>query len=413
MPFSQDFVLRKRATLGATFTPSAPISQLSLFAGRSRQIGQMLDALLQRGQHIVLYGERGVGKTSLATVIMDVAHNAGIEGMTSISINCTPADTFEDVWKRVFRKLEDHADIGQATDPNQRGEQQDISDTFAEIASDDEFGAEEVRRGLEWLRTPLIILDEFDQISDPHATMLIANTVKTLSDHHVGATLLLVGVADSVDELIREHASVERNLIQVHMPRMRPEELREIITRGLNIAKMTIIESAADRIVELSMGLPQYTHQLAKHAGYQALDRGSEEISFADVDQAIKECVEQAQASIQSKYHTATDSPRKDNLFKQVLLACALAKHDDLGYFSASDVCEPLGKILQRRVTTATFQQHLKDFCEVSRGEILQRKGKERSYRYRFANPMMRAHTMLLGYAKNMIPVNVSLPFSS
>ena len=39
-------------------------------------------------------------------------------------------------------------------------------------------------------------------------------------DAKVPATVVLIGVADSVGELIREHGSVERALVQIQMPRM-------------------------------------------------------------------------------------------------------------------------------------------------------------------------------------------------
>jgi hypothetical protein len=38
--------------------------------------------------------------------------------------------------------------------------------------------------------------------------------IKVLSDNSVPATLVLVGVADSVDALIVEHQSIERALVQ-------------------------------------------------------------------------------------------------------------------------------------------------------------------------------------------------------
>jgi hypothetical protein len=45
-------------------------------------------------------------------------------------------------------------------------------------------------------------------------------TIKTLSDNasSIKTTLILVGVADSVDELIGEHQSIERAIKQVPMP---------------------------------------------------------------------------------------------------------------------------------------------------------------------------------------------------
>ena len=84
----------------------------------------------------------------------------------------------------------------------------------------------------------------------------IADTVKTLSDHAVSATVVLVGVADSVGELIEEHESVERALIQVHMPRMSYKEVEEIVTTGMNRLSLSVDSHALRRICILAQGLP-------------------------------------------------------------------------------------------------------------------------------------------------------------
>ena len=54
-----------------SFSPGAPIDDLNLLAGRIHQIEQMVDAVVQRGHHAILYGERGVGKSSLANTFSD------------------------------------------------------------------------------------------------------------------------------------------------------------------------------------------------------------------------------------------------------------------------------------------------------------------------------------------------------
>lgn len=48
------------------FSPGSPIDDLNLLAGRQRQAERLLDIVMQRGEHAILYGERGVGKSSLA-----------------------------------------------------------------------------------------------------------------------------------------------------------------------------------------------------------------------------------------------------------------------------------------------------------------------------------------------------------
>src|SRR5271168_4257856 len=54
---------------GSIFTPGAPINEKDLFAGRSEQVEKIIDAVSQHGCHAILYGERGVGKTSLSNMI--------------------------------------------------------------------------------------------------------------------------------------------------------------------------------------------------------------------------------------------------------------------------------------------------------------------------------------------------------
>ena len=53
-------------------------------------------------------------------------------------------------------------------------------------------------------RGAVIIFDEFDRITNKAAKTLMADTIKNLSDHGVDTTLLIVGVAKSVAELISE-----------------------------------------------------------------------------------------------------------------------------------------------------------------------------------------------------------------
>ena len=117
----------------------------------------------------------------------------------------------------------------------------------------------------------MIIIDEIDRIKDKETTTLLADTIKGLSDHSVDVTLVLVGVAESVDTLIAEHESVQRALIQVHMPRMTQAELDQIIDDGLQAAGMTIDSNAKQRISKLSQGLPHYTHLLGMHAAQAAV----------------------------------------------------------------------------------------------------------------------------------------------
>jgi replication-associated recombination protein RarA len=74
-------LLERMTLLAKAFRPAAPVDRRGLFSGRVEQIGELFSAVAQPGQHAVVYGERGVGKTSLAAVVAELL--AGSNVMTA------------------------------------------------------------------------------------------------------------------------------------------------------------------------------------------------------------------------------------------------------------------------------------------------------------------------------------------
>jgi DNA polymerase III delta prime subunit len=369
------------------FSPGAPIDEGTLLAGRGKQIDQLIEAVFQRGQHAILYGERGVGKSSLANVFA-TRIMGGARTLTTIHVNCDPSDDFTKIWRKVFRRLStEDAELVERY-PCEIG-MDDIEIEFSKFA----------------LNTiPIIILDEFDKLADYDARLLTANTIKNLSDRSNRATVIIVGVADSVDRLVEDHASVSRCLRQIPMQRMFPSELREIIETRLPRVGMAIQPDALAHIIALSRGLPHYTHLFGQRAAKAALERRSLIIDLDDIDTSMGDCIEQIDQVIRKQYHKATISPRRGNLYKEVLLAAALAPVDDLGYFAPADLRSPLSALLGGAdAPVSLFGQHLKNLCEEDHGHILEQVGSPRKYRYRFAEPMMQPFILMNGRRNNLI----------
>jgi Cdc6-like AAA superfamily ATPase len=385
---------------GRVFTPTTPIDERSLFKGREEQVRIIIDAVNQKGQHAVLYGERGVGKTSLANVLssfLSRPHGA----ILAPRVNCDSSDTFESVWRKAFEEVElsrRQSAMGfTAQDLN-------IPIRGSELLPH-EVTPDAVRRALTTLSSialPIFIIDEFDRLSlEPRRAF--ADTIKSLSDHAVPATVLLVGVADSVDELIKEHASVERALVQVRMPRMSSAEIHEILDNGMQRLQLTLTPVARRQIAKLAQGLPHYAHLLGLHAARVAIDKRTHEVTAEVVRDAVDRALRGASQSIRTNYENAIRSPRPDNLFADVLLACALTKTSDLGFFAAQDVREPMAQITGKRYEIPSFAQHLNEFSEPKRGPILQKTGTQRRYRYRFINPLFQPFVIMQGIQSGKI----------
>lgn len=387
MAMTEQAKYRLMAQIHSAFTPNAPIDSRSLFAGRKKQVEKLISAVFQKGSHAALFGERGVGKSSLARTIFDFLVLAFDEasGYHRALLNSAEAMSFEDIWRAIFKQL--------------TFEQPNGETTTLDHALPEHPNSESIREVFQLIDDPtIIIIDEFDRIEDSEIRVRMADTIKTLSDNAIRTTLILVGVADSIDELIGEHASIERAIKQVPMPRMSKPELLEIVDNGIsNCQGLRIEPPARERMADLAQGLPSYTHLLARESALNAVRDGRTDVTMADVEAGIKESVDGQLGTNLTLYTKATTAAR-GIYFKPVLLACALAPKDEKGFFYAKDIVAPLKAIIPNAPKIQQFAQHLKDFCE-DRGPILERAAR----RYRFIKPLMEPYVTLRGLADGLI----------
>lgn len=385
------------AALNTAFSPHAPIDAASLFRGRVEQIRDVADAMRAAGLHAVIYGDRGVGKTSLANIVDEF-----VGGAVSVSkAICGQGDTFSTVIRRAAGAIqlslpERHTGF---TAPEGSRE----IDLLELLPDRDPLVPDEVATLLARIPAPLVfVIDEFDRL-DPGETDAFADLIKACSDRGAVATLVLVGVAENIDALLRSHASVVRNLRQVHLPRMSDGELGEIIDEGLASAGFTIDPQVRQRVVVVSQGFPHFTHLLAQYAARAALDGDRRAIEAGDLAAGMGRAVERSDQSIRETYHKAATGVRKGNRWREVIAACALAESDERGYFPTRAVVERMGDILGAPVRQQTVAYHLGGLLKPDRGPLLERTGPLRRFRYRFVNPLMRPYVLMVATRDDLI----------
>jgi Cdc6-like AAA superfamily ATPase len=383
------------------FSPHAPIRTAALFRGRNQQIREVIDAVRSEGLHVVIYGERGVGKTSLANIIADILRGA----VSASRVACGQTDTFSSVMKRATSGIQlfmPQARVGFNADSDKR--QFSLLEAMSEA---DEWSPDELAGVLEALNLPLVfIIDEFDRLPKTQAPAF-ADLMKALSDRHTLATVVLVGVAEDIGELLQGHASIERNLRQIHLPRMSETELGEIVDSGMAMAGFTLSGSQPQqRIIVASQGFPHYTHSLALNAARAALDDDRRIVNDDDVVRGMAEAVRRADQSHRDLYHKASTGTRAKNLWREVVASCAIAAHDERGYFSSRAVQDALGQLLRRPVKQQAVASFLGKLIEEDRGPLLQRIGPERRYRYRFVNPLMRPFILMKAMDEGLLRVD-------
>ncbi len=248
-----------------------------------------------------------------------------------------------------------------------------------------------------------MIVDEFDRL-EPKVRRVFADLIKTLSDHVTPATIVLVGVAESVDGLLEDHHSISRALVQVDMPRMNAAEIRKILVNGAAKLGMQFTQTAITRITAISQGLPHYAHLLGLNSVRVATRHQSLEINQSHVTKAIEQAASDAQQSVRKAYLEATTSAQPGNLFADVLLACAIAEGDELGRFMAQDVRGPMCEIRGRSYDIPNFAAHLHEFASEKRGRILVSTGAKRRLSFHFRDPLMQPYVIMQGIISGRLP---------
>lgn len=392
-PETKDEWFRLGLDAASLFT-AGPLDEERLFAGRAGQVARLLETVLDRSKHAILFGERGTGKTSLSNVFWK-RYGTTNQSIVAARVQADPSDTFSSLWIKALEELQAFAQA------SGRGDLIPINTDFLKVTPDI------IRRELQKCRPnsiKILIIDEFDKLRDQDARELTANVIKSLHDYAVPATIILVGVAENVSQLIIDHESIRRALTPVKLERMMDHELNEILDTRFKLTPFKLDQDARSKIIKLSHGLPYYVHVLGKNAVRTAARGQCLTISVEAVDVAIDEFLGDTEQFYYDDYQKATNSNQTDSQFKEVLLACALADGSPGGFFSATNVIAPLSQILGREIKHANFQRHLTEFLSEARGPILIRRGSERQYRYRFFDPMMQPYILMKGMREGLMP---------
>jgi hypothetical protein len=378
-----------RSEILETFTPGPPINEVALFAGRKAVIQRLQDTVVEKARHAIIYGERGVGKTSLANVFHK-SLNSPTRQVEEVYITADVKDSFDSLWRKVFRRIKMPGSI------------QSLDLEFPGEIEPDHVIIQLSRFSHNTL--PVIIIDEYDRVEDEDCRVLMTDTIKGLANAQNNPTIILVGVANDILRLIVDHASISRNLIQVPMSRMNTEEVEQIVISRVNRLRMKISEEAVFRIVHFAGGLPFYAHSLGKYAALRAVAGKRLNISEADVIEAIDDCMADVDFSITESYTRATETIyRKGNIFKQVIAACALADTNALGEFTAASVEGPLSEIMGTPYKVPAFAFALNEMCAPARGLVFVKNGARKTFQYNFREPAMQPFVIMKSLKERVI----------
>src|ERR1700733_364798 len=364
------------------FSPLNPIRDAEFFANRASQITMLREQLDEQTSFLLIHGERGVGKTSLANLIKSNI-------LCKTTVNST--DSFSSLCMRLFNQVQLS---GSKAGFNTTGTQMPVvrmTEKLPTILDIDVVS--HVIQGLASSQAAFVIA-EFDRIVED-AIVPFAELVKSLSDSGASCHLVFVGTTGIVGRLRAAHPSISRHLTYIELPRMTRDELAQIIHNAENVLDIKFSDDAINLMVFVSQGLPHFIHLIGQAV---VKGTGSKGVGRDDVLQALGSCMDQSEHNLRELYDQAVYSAQRDAQYRQVLLACAMAGvivTSQQGFFNAGEIKPILEGILHRKVVTASYHPHLQEFISKDRGAILERHGQPRKYRYRFSNPFLVPYVLM------------------
>lgn len=374
---------RALEALRLAFTPTHPKQTNALFAGRRREAAQIVSAIDELRSHVILYGERGSGKTSLANVVMDVARDCGV---TVLRATCNSNITFHELFAGFLKALFNGEFNAAGRDTAGRRP----PPGRAPVITSERMGAKDVADALERFQDGHVILriDEFDRVTDPEMQNEIAETIKCLSDASAKVTLLIVGVGENLDDLVGQHPSIQRNVTGVHLGLMPSEEIYQLVKTGGDQAGLNFPDQTVEEIVQISLGSPYHAQLVCLYAGQCAIDRNSSVVELSDLQIAVGRIIDGPLSPARRMFDNfATWFDREVNT--AVITGAACAKSDSYGYFTAADV---MLEIDGHGDTVLNERDVLNELSAMSEGEyaLLRRRRSLHTDRFVFTNPQTR-----------------------
>jgi hypothetical protein len=311
-----------------------------LLVGRRDELNRIVAGLNTPGGHAVIFGDRGVGKTSLANVVME--YFVKQFGKDSVSlVRCDPASTFLAMFSSILRARGVDVDTKETTRTKEEGGEAKVSAVFANAGVKSKTSVSATKAGAEDTATPtwmmghlagapgLVVIDEFDVVESTPAVYALATLIKQLSDCGSGFKICVVGVADSVSRLLRGHQSSGRAVVEIKLDRLSNVELRQIILSGEKRTELRFDDSVVDEIVAVSAGYPYFTHLLALKSAEVAVVADRKRITHADLEAAWKDAAVETEASLRSIFDQATQYDDK-SLESRILFAASCHSRSEI-----------------------------------------------------------------------------------
>jgi uncharacterized protein len=394
--------------LEGNLRPSRPVDTTELLFGREVALERMREAYGSTGRQVFIYGDRGVGKTSVAKT---AAYALSPATSSPVYVAAGQGTTFQTLIRDIFARMVSPSELAIAKKTSKLGA--NLSAVVAEATTETQTGGipvvSDVNSAILALqnacradihRRRVVVIDEFDQLQDPKDQELFAQFIKQLGDQEVPLCFVFVGIGRSLDGLLKGHESCYRYIESVPLERLNFTGRWEIIDKCATELEVKVNEDSRLRIAQISDGFPHFVH-LVCHKLFWVAFREDYPITVIQPEhyqEAVRQSVLAIEAHLKQAYETATRKYKDE--YQEILWAVAdhfeLLRNTEGIYGSYRRIMQVREKEpMDRRTLSSRLNSLKSDMC----GRILV--SQRRSW-FEFSESMVRGYVRLRAEMQNV-----------
>lgn len=393
--------------------PSHPIRSIEYLKGRDNELEIIARALYQQGRHIFIFGDRGVGKSSLGAT---AAYQYQSSEAEPIFVSGSVDETFKTIIANIANQAlgrsrienrKHHESIGFTWRGLNLGIGVEISSIELASVIQSVGDATELLKQIAAIHSikPIVVVDEFDALTDFKERGKFASLLKQLGDQSVNIKFIFTGIGKTLDELLGAHNSTYRQLETVELSRLSWEARREIVIKAADTFGLGIDDNVNWRIATVSDGFPYYVQLITEKMLWEAFS-DSEIISELGFDQyylGLKKSIQSINAELKRPYEKAV--VHRELKYEPVVWATAdgedLFRNLPSMYESYKIIFNKINDPEQKLLTKEKFSQHIRQLKSNNYGEILESIGNRPGW-YIYKEKMLRGYVRMQAEANDI-----------
>ena len=369
------------------FTPGKlPIRPTNVYAARG-EAEALFRKALQRAMIPVVYGEYGVGKTSMARYVLreadDTERLVNIESVADKALDEVFSRCLEKLGYAVTTKRTEGA--ATATTHEQSGQAEANTGWLKAIVASKRSQTASTTQQVEEqfvVTSPtdsklielceaagiVLLIDELHRATPEFAADL-SKFLKSYGNASCSRfKIVLLGTSSDASRLVSSDPGIDRLLQEVHLKAMTAAESEFVVTKGMSDLAIKIEDGTVTRLVRTCVGSPSILQYLSLETAEAAFVRDPRAVVAADVERALQAFVETKEARLNKSYVAAIESVGELRYRKQLLRAMAECEDE---YVTMEMIRTRVAEFLGKEIPSTALSGPLRDLKDERFGMVL------------------------------------------